>query len=116
MKKNHGTNIQPITACQSVIADSLHKRYPTISHTARLLGIPVRTLQRRLQQNGINYSQLVEQTRLEQACHLLKDSNTPIAGIAIALGYADASSFTRAFRRWQEISPREYRRQQANHH
>lgn len=49
-----------ISACQSLIAEQLPLRYPTIACTARLLGMPVRTLQRRLQRNGLSYSELVE--------------------------------------------------------
>ena len=46
-------------------------RYPTIDDTAHRLGIPVRTLQRRLKESGLSYSRLVEQTRHELACRLL---------------------------------------------
>ncbi|MGD9356469.1 MAG: hypothetical protein PVH71_07230, partial [Chromatiales bacterium] len=60
-----------ITACQSLIAEKLPTRYPTIDDTARLLGVTVRTLQRRLRQDDLTYSQLVENTRLEQARYLL---------------------------------------------
>ncbi len=98
-----------IAACQSLIAEQLPVRYPTIAHTARLLGVPVRTLQRRLQQNGLSYSQLVENTRYERASHLLKGTDKSVAQVAKALGYADPASFTRAFRRWMNMSPRQYR-------
>jgi len=98
-----------ITACQSLIAKQLPVRYPTIAHTARLLGVPVRTLQRRLQQDGLSYSQLVEKTRYELACHLIEGADRSMAQVAKALGYADPASFSRAFRRWTSMSPRQYR-------
>ena len=98
-----------ITACQSLIAEKLPTRYPTIDDTARLLGVTVRTLQRRLRQDDLTYSQLVENTRLEQARYLLGASERSVAEVAKALGYADPGSFSRAFRRWMKISPRAYR-------
>ena len=102
----------PIEACQSLIAEQLPVHYPTIAHTARLLGVPVRTLQRRLQQEGLSYSRLVERIRLELACHLLKGTDGSVADVAKALGYADPASFTRAFRRWINMSPRQYRQRE----
>lgn len=100
----------PIEACQSLIAEQLPVRYPTIARTARLLGVPVRTLQRRLRQDGLSYSELVEKTRLELACRLLDTPDGSVAQVAKALGYADPGSFSRAFRRWTDMSPRAYRR------
>jgi AraC-like DNA-binding protein len=98
-----------ISSIQTLITKRLHSHYPTIDHTARLLGIPVRTLQRRLQGNGLSYSQLVEQTRFELSCYLLDTPDMQMAEITRALGYADPGSFSRAFRRWTSMSPREYR-------
>jgi AraC-like DNA-binding protein len=100
---------RPIEACQSLIAEQLTVRYPTIAHTARLLGVPVRSLQRRLQQAGLSYSELVEKTRFELACRLLDAPDGSVAQVAKALGYADPGSFSRAFRRWTGMSPRTYR-------
>jgi len=92
-----------------MIACLLPVRYPTLDHIANLLGVPVRTLQRRLQQEGVSYSQLVEQTRLESACRLLSASKICISEVAGTLGYADPGSFSRAFHRWTGMSPCVYR-------
>ena len=100
---------ETVAACQATITKLLPVRYPTLDHVASLLGVPVRTLQRRLQQDGVSYSQLVEQTRLESACRLLGAPTVRILEIAATLGYADPASFTRAFHRWTGMSPRAYR-------
>jgi len=98
-----------ISECQALIGELLPSCYPTIDHTARLLGMPVRTLQRRLRERGQSYSQLVDTIRCEQACRLLEEPGARMIDVARALGYADPSSFSRAFRRWMGMSPRGYR-------
>lgn len=98
-----------IILCQSIIKNLLHISYPGIQTTAQLIGIPVRTLQRQLHNSGITYRQLVQLTRLKMACHLIRDSDKNVTEIATALGYKDASSFSRAFKKWTNLSPRDYR-------
>jgi AraC-like DNA-binding protein len=80
-----------------------------INWIASAAGISVRTLQRRLAERGVDYSALVEGTRFDIATHLLKDHRCKLIDIAFDLGYADAASFTRAFRRWTGVTPSEYR-------
>ena len=98
-----------VLSCQSVIVELFPIRYPTIDQTAQRLRIPVCTLQRRLRESGISYRELVEAVRLEWACRLLEAPDARIAEVAKTLGYADPSSFSRAFRRWHQMSPRAYR-------
>ena len=87
----------------------LPESYPHIAIAAEAAGISIRTFQRRLQDKNLNYSQLVEQVRFDQAVNLLKDSNNQLIDIAFDLGYNDAANFTRAFKRWTGISPRKFR-------
>lgn len=80
-----------------------------ITWMASAAGISVRTLQRRLAERGVDYSALVEGARFDIAVNLLKDHGRKLIDIAFDLGYADAASFTRAFRRWTGVTPSEYR-------
>lgn len=77
---------------------------------ARALEMHPRTLVRRLSRSGTSYRMLLESTRGEVARQLLQDTRAPIARIAASLGYADPSVFTRAFRRWTDMTPLRYRR------
>ena len=81
--------------------------------TAEIIGIPPRTLQRYLKKSGLTYQEIIEQLRYEKALPLLQDTQQNILEIALELGYSDAAHFSRAFRRWAGMSPREYRRQHA---
>ena len=100
---------QPFRVYKKLITERLPVGYPTVNYTAHRVGIPVRTLQRRLRDSGLSYSELVEQTRFELACRLLDKPGAKATDVARALGYTDPSSFSRAFRRWTGMSPRAYR-------
>lgn len=98
--------------CQLLTA-MLHTGYPAIGKTAALLGISTRTLQRQLARAGVTYAELVTRCRLREAQQLLADKGKRVQDVAGMLGYADPSSFTRAFVRWTRITPRSFRRRQA---
>ena len=70
----------------------------------------IRTLQRRLAEDGLTYSQLISRLRYQQAIHWLVNSDLKIIEIAAELGYQDAAHFTRAFKRWTGVSPQTFRR------
>lgn len=71
----------------------------------------MRSLQRHLAEMGTSYSELIAEVRLDTACHLLIESNERISDIAVRLGYAGASSFSRTFMRIMKTRPVAYRRQ-----
>lgn len=98
-----------IDALCELVTALLCSGYPSINRTARLLNVSTRTLQRQLNETGACYGELVDNCRCTVACRLLKDSQKQIYDIAAALGYKDASSFSRAFRRWTATAPRAYR-------
>lgn len=68
-----------------------------------------RSLQRRLGECGISFTQLVEQVRFDSARRLLRDPAVKIVEISNELGYTDSANFTRAFRRWSGLSPQAFR-------
>ena len=73
------------------------------------LGMHVRTLKRRLASAGTTYLQLREEARHDIACQLLRHTRIPVSEVASSLGYAETSSFTRAFGRWAGMGPTEWR-------
>lgn len=69
-----------------------------------------RTLQRRLQQEELNFQQVVDRARFKRACDLLHDPASSIEQISDALGFSDRRSFTRSFSRWSGLTPSQYRK------
>jgi AraC-like DNA-binding protein len=70
-----------------------------------------RQMQRRLAERGLNFKDLVEQVRKEQALSHLRLTTLPLAQIAQRAGYAEPSSFHRAVRRWTGLTPLAVRQQ-----
>lgn len=81
----------------------------TIGEVSRALDLPTRTLQLRLQQEGTSLTQVRDIVRADLASKYLHHSELSAARIAEILGYADVTSLSRSFRRWNGVSLREQR-------
>lgn len=80
----------------------------TLELVASRLGIGPRTLQRRLAASGRTFREVVLERRLDTAEVLLKNDRIALGVVAGNLGYADASTMSRAFKSWTGQSPRAY--------
>ncbi|MDQ4422217.1 helix-turn-helix domain-containing protein [Sphingobium sp. DEHP117] len=76
------------------------------SEAARILNVSERSLRRRLSSAGTSFAVLADDSRLKLA--LLYLQSLPVSEVASLLGYHDASTFRRAFRRWSGHSPSEH--------
>ena len=95
---------------RSEISKSILEGQPSLNRIAEAVGVSSRTLQRYLAQSDLTFSNVVDEMRFLTARGLII-KHYKLRDIAHMLGYADASSFTRAFRRWTGMSPRKYRQQ-----
>ncbi|MBB4615680.1 AraC family transcriptional regulator [Novosphingobium taihuense] len=77
---------------------------------ARRLALSERTLHRRLADEGTRFSAIVDKARYDRACQLLSDPRMTVESIAFTIGFAEPSSFSRAFKRWSGMGALEYRR------
>ncbi|ODS00279.1 hypothetical protein AUC68_01125 [Methyloceanibacter methanicus] len=82
----------------------------TIDHVAAMLRMSRRTLQRRLRDFGFAFEELVDDVRRVEAIRRVALGEQSAMEIAFMLGYSEQAHFTRAFRRWTGLSPREYTR------
>jgi len=73
------------------------------------IGMPARSLQRRLQQEGTNFREIRGLARSKVAGRMLMDGDTPLAAVGFHAGYADQAHFTREFKRLTGLTPAGYR-------
>ena len=57
----------------------------------------------------MNFSQMLLNVRMEKACELLNDPRYKMYDIAFYVGYDNPKNFTRAFKQYFNVTPREYR-------
>jgi len=81
----------------------------TRESVAQRIGINARTLNRRLAAEATSFREVRDTLRWEIACQLLENTRRPACEIAEAMGFADAASFNRAFRRRSGMAPGQWR-------
>jgi AraC-like DNA-binding protein len=82
---------------------------PAMTDVAKELGLSSRTLQRRLNDEGVSFQQLLLDARRELARHYLLQPSLELNETAYLLGYEDPNSFFRAFHEWEGTSPGQWR-------
>lgn len=87
-----------------------HLQFPKIEELARMLNTSPQTLHRRLIADGTNYQQIKNLIRRDVAITKLVRENCSVDEVSRITGFAEPSSFTRAFKQWTGMSPREYRK------
>jgi AraC-like DNA-binding protein len=111
-----GQTLQALDA-QSTISDHvvmalkllLPSGRPELPDVARQLGMSERTLQRRILAEGASFRELLLVARRSLWSQLLADEAIQIEEIAYLLGYQDVTSFYRAFRAWEGVTPAQWR-------
>jgi AraC-like DNA-binding protein len=76
---------------------------------ASSIHVSQRSLQRRLKEQGISFSQLLENTRRDLSLQYVRDPQHSFNEISFLLGFAEPGNFSRAFKRWYGKSPSQYR-------
>ena len=94
---------------RGVLRTAILTGHGTVEDLATMFSLHSRTMHRRLAEFGVTFKALADETRFEIARRMLEDSAMTIRQIAEALDYADASAFTRAFRRWTKSTPAVWR-------
>jgi AraC-like DNA-binding protein len=83
---------------------------PTIEGVASNFNVSIRTLQRRLKEEGTSYIRIVEEVRKSLAIHYVKTGTSSVKEISSILGYTEPSGFVRAFKKWTKTTPSEFRK------
>jgi AraC-like DNA-binding protein len=85
----------------------------TLERCAERLGLSPKQLRSRLAKEGASFSEILARERMARAATYLTETSISVDEIAGLLGYSESTSFGRAFRRWNGLSPAEYRRNRA---
>jgi AraC-like DNA-binding protein len=85
------------------------RRFPAAGEIARELGLSLRTLHRHLADEGLSYQSIVDGMRQAVATELLENTHLGIKQVAERTGFADATSFRKAFRKWTGRAPSNFR-------
>ncbi|MGH8808056.1 MAG: AraC family transcriptional regulator [Noviherbaspirillum sp.] len=102
-------NNSVIHSIRKLIIRQLPDGEPLRGHAAKALHMSERTLQRRLQEEGTSFHQLVDDIRRELARQYLTQPQITLAQVTYLLGFSDQSIFSRACKRWFDVPPRQYR-------
>jgi len=103
-----------VAKCQAWVADNYAAAAPVAAMIA-LSGLPERSFSRRFKRaTGLTPMDYIHALRLEEAKQMLETSDVTIEGIAVDVGYEDASFFNRLFRRKVGLTPAQYRRRFAS--
>lgn len=86
----------------------------SIGATARRLAMSPRTLQRRLSEEGTSFDTLREEMRKQTAEMFLADRTLSVGEVAFLLGFSEPGAFHRAFKRWHNVTPDAFRKQQSD--
>jgi AraC-like DNA-binding protein len=87
-------------------------RHSDMHAVARSLGLSARSLRRRLATEGKSYNAVVNEAHAIIAKHLVRNQQLTIQEAAYEMGFADTTTFHRAFKRWTGTTPTEFREEQ----
>ena len=106
----HRPSAKPGYAVLAEIRLALPESDTTIDRIAFKLGTSKRSLQRSLNQDGTSFRELAARARMLEAIDMVRHTKTSLTDIAHILGYSDQPNFNRAFQKWTEMTPGQYRK------
>ena len=97
------------TRVENTISSLLPHGRVVVDDVARSLGMSKRTLARKLSDEGLNFTEVLQQLRRDLAVRYLDDRKLHVSKIAWLLGFNEVSTFTHTFKRWTGKTPRQMR-------
>lgn len=110
-KNKHKKSSYVLEQCKNYISRNIFRRI-YLNEMAEYVGMNSSYLSRFFsEKEGIPLQQYIQREKVRTACNLLKYSDRSVADIAQYMGFQSQSSFSRVFKRWQAVTPLEYRDQ-----
>jgi AraC-like DNA-binding protein len=97
------------TRVENAIASVIPHGKVLVEDIARSLGMSERTLARKLSDEGLNFTEILQNLRRDLAVRYLKDRKLHVSKIAWLLGFREVSAFTHAYKRWTGKTPSQRR-------
>lgn len=107
---DYDANTNLLSAVRARIYQQLADGEPTLDSVADSLGMSARSLSARLARRSLRFADVLDGLRQSLAELYLREPGLSLTEIALLLGFAESSSFSRAFRRWRGTSPNQWRR------
>jgi AraC-like DNA-binding protein len=104
-----GDTSQLRTRVENAISSLLPHGRVVVDDVARSLGMSKRTLARKLSDEGLNFTEILQQLRRDLAARYLGDRKLHVSKIAWLLGFNEVSAFTHTFKRWTGKTPSQMR-------
>lgn len=94
---------------KDILSSYPNANFPSPNYIAEQLGMSLRKMQRKLEQENTSYMQLKDSVRQQKAEFYLLHTHKNISYIAERCGFSESSSFHRSFKRWTGLAPSEFR-------
>lgn len=98
-----------VHSVREYVVARLAKGPPSFDDLARHFNMSSKTLERRLGERNAGYRELIDGIRSDLAKHYLANTDLRLHQIAFALGYSEPGPLVRAFKRWTDVTPMQYR-------
>jgi AraC-like DNA-binding protein len=95
---------------KAIISKGYGNAFPDFAQVCESLNMTPQTLRRRLKEENTSYQAIKDGIRQDAACYYLAKEELSIDEIALMMGFSEASSFHRAFKKWTGHTPAAYRR------
>ena len=98
-----------VARAQTKVIERLPSGRPNQVEIAKSLNMSLRNFQRKLKQEGTSFRELVDGIRKDLAIEFIRDRQRSIGAISYNLGFTEPANFTRSFKSWTGMSPKQYR-------
>lgn len=96
---------------RAIISNEYGNHFPDFTEICEKLGMTPQTLRRRLKEGNTSYQEIKDAIRKDASIYYLSKPELSIDEIALLMGFSEASSFHRAFKKWTHQTPSAYRRE-----
>ncbi len=95
---------------RAIISKEYGNTFPDFSEICEKLNMTPQTLRRRLKEGNTRYQEIKDAIRKDASVYYLSKPDLSIDEIALLMGFSEASSFHRAFKKWTGKTPSAFRR------